>query len=157
MAEKRQESTQQAREDPCRARHLSLEGEQCREPLESLKSLKTGAMRKVGMCDDGVGLECGFQGESSSTGTIYHRDTPRAEESADPGSSTILKIKNVAEYFRIWESQQSATLELDAVSCSSQQEGTYKHKNEMKNINPPAVVATYMVLRGLSRLELFSA
>ena len=63
----------------------------------------------------------------------------------------------MAEYFRIWESQQSVTLELDAVSCSSQQEGTYKHKNEMKNINPPAVVATYMVLRGLSRLELFSA
>ena len=94
MAEKRQESTQQAREDPCRARHTSLEAEQCRESLESLKSLKRGAMRKVGMCDDGVGLECGFWGESSSTSTISHRDTPRAEESADRGSSTILEFEN---------------------------------------------------------------
>ena len=95
MAEKRQESTQQASTDPYRAGHTSLEAEKYRrELLKSLKSLKTGAMRKVGMCDDGVGLECGFQGESSSTGTIYHRDTPRAEESADRGSSTILEFEN---------------------------------------------------------------
>ena len=94
MAEKRQESTQQARKDPNRARHLSLEAEKYRESLESLKSLKRGAMRKVGMCDDGVGLECGFRGGSSSTSTISHRGTPRAEESADRGSSTILEFEN---------------------------------------------------------------
>ena len=94
MAEKRQESTQQASTDPYRAGHTSLEAEKYREPLKSLKSLKTGAMRKVGMCDDGVGLECGFRGESSSTSTISHRDTPRAEESADRGSSTILEFEN---------------------------------------------------------------
>ena len=78
-------------------------------------------------------------------------------EAAQSDNAMQAQAAHVAEYFRIWESQQPVTLELDAVSCSSQQEGTYKHKNEMKNINPPAVVATYMVLRGLSRLELFSA
>jgi hypothetical protein len=44
--------------------------------------------------EEEVGYECGFRGESSSTSTISHRGTPRAEESVDRGSSTILELEN---------------------------------------------------------------
>ena len=44
--------------------------------------------------EEEVGYECGFRRDSSRTSTINHRDTPRAEESADRGSSTILEFEN---------------------------------------------------------------
>ena len=44
--------------------------------------------------EEEVGYECEFQQDSSRTSTINHRGTPRAEESADRGSSTILEFEN---------------------------------------------------------------
>ena len=44
--------------------------------------------------EEEVGYECEFQQDSSRTSTINHRGTPRAEESADRGSSTILEFEH---------------------------------------------------------------